>query len=257
MSRLKVTLTGTGTSQGVPMIACKCEVCASSDPRDKRLRTAAVISKGRTTIAIDAGPDFRQQMLQNRINSLDAIVFTHEHKDHLAGLDDVRAYNYHQNQAMPLFASMRVQEAIRREFAYVFENSKYPGIPHVQLHEIHPFSQFKIGEIDLLPLEVKHMFMPVMGFRIEKFAYITDANFISEEVIEKLKGIEILVLNALRKEKHPSHFTLDEAMLMAQKIAAKKTYFIHLSHQMGKHEDVSRELPDGFFLGYDGLTLSL
>lgn len=257
MSRLQVTLTGTGTSQGVPMIACKCEVCTSSDPRDKRLRTAAVISKGNTTIAIDAGPDFRQQMLQNKIDSLDAIVFTHEHKDHLAGLDDVRAYNYHQSEAMPLFASMRVQEAIKREFAYVFENSKYPGIPQVELHEIHPFSSFSIGEIDLLPLEVKHMFMPVMGFRIDQFAYITDANFISDEVVEKLRGIDVLVLNALRKEKHPSHFTLDEAIGMAQKIAAKKTYFIHLSHQMGKHEKVSRELPEGFFLGYDGLTLSV
>ena len=257
MSGLRITLTGTGTSQGVPMIACDCRVCTSKDARDKRLRTAAILQKGATTLAIDAGPDFRQQMLRANIKKLDAIVFTHEHKDHLAGLDDIRAFNYFQGAAIPLYATPRVQEAIRREFSYVFENSKYPGIPQMELRDIHPGVAFSIGDLTLLPLEVKHMYLPVMGFRVDNLAYITDANFISGEVISHLKGTQLLVLNALRKEKHPSHFTLQEAIHMAEHIGATRTCFTHLSHQMGLHAEISQELPAGVELGYDGLCISL
>jgi len=252
---MKITFLGTGTSQGVPVIACKCPVCVSTDFKDKRLRTSIKIEVNSKVIVIDSGPDFRQQMLRSQTTKLDALVFTHEHKDHIAGMDDIRAFNYQSRKDVEIFATVRVQEALKREFAYVFSNEKYPGIPEVHLNTISKDFKFDVADIEFTPIEVFHYYLPVLGFRIRDFAYITDANKIEPEEIEKLKGVKTIVLNALRREKHISHFTLEEAIIMARKIGASKTYFTHLSHQMGKHEEVQAELPEGFFIAYDELEI--
>ncbi len=253
---MKVTFLGTGTSQGVPLIACKCEVCQSSDSRDQRLRSSILVSCGPTKFVIDTGPDFRQQMLRESVERLDAVVFTHEHKDHIAGLDDVRAFNFAQKRHMDVYATSRVQTAIKREFAYIFAEEKYPGIPLINLHEINT-SSFKINELELIPIEVMHYRMPVLGFRIGDFTYITDAKTITDSEKEKIKGSKILVLNALRRETHISHFTLEEAISLVQELAVEQAYFTHISHQLGKHKEVSDELPANIFLAYDGLQLLL
>lgn len=252
---MEFTFLGTGTSQGVPLIGCQCDVCLSTDSRDKRLRTSLMIESATTRLVIDSGPDFRQQMLREDVRSLDALVFTHSHKDHLAGMDDVRAFNYLQDRAMDVYANEQTQDVMKREFSYIFSGENYPGIPLINLHSIEKRSSFSVGDITLQPIEVLHYKLPVLGFRIHSFTYITDANFISEEELEKAKGSEILVLNALRREKHISHFTLEEAIRIAQKVNAKRTYFTHLSHQMGLHEEVEKELPEGIFLAYDGLRI--
>jgi phosphoribosyl 1,2-cyclic phosphate phosphodiesterase len=253
---LKITFLGTGTSQGVPLIACKCEVCKSTNAKDKRLRSAIMVETGNTTIVIDTGPDFRQQMLREGVESLDAVVFTHEHKDHIAGLDDVRAFNFIQRKHIDVYASLRVQAAIKREFAYIFAEEKYPGIPLINLHEI-VLSPFQIKDIKLIPIEVMHYKMPVLGFRIADFTYITDAKSISEKEKLKIKGSKVLVLNALRREEHISHFTFQEAIDLAQDIGVEHTYFTHISHQLGLHDIVSDELPTNISLAYDGLKLIL
>jgi phosphoribosyl 1,2-cyclic phosphate phosphodiesterase len=253
---VKVTLLGTGTSQGVPIIGCKCEVCTSTDPHDNRLRSSILIESDTTTIVVDTGPDFRQQMLREGVDQMDAVVFTHEHKDHIAGLDDIRAFNFILRKRIPVYASERVQGAIKREFAYIFDEFKYPGIPEIDLYTI-PEAPFVIGDIELIPINVMHMKLPVLGFRVKDFCYITDANFISEKEFEKLKGVKILVLNALRREAHPSHYTLDEAIEVIKKIDPEKAYLTHISHQLGKHADVSKELPEGIELGHDGQVIRL
>jgi phosphoribosyl 1,2-cyclic phosphate phosphodiesterase len=253
---VKITFLGTGTSQGVPIIACQCRVCLSSDPHDKRLRSSILIESETTTIVIDTGPDFRQQMLREDVRWMDAVVFTHEHKDHIAGLDDIRAFNFVLRKRIPVYASEGVQRALKREFAYIFAEFKYPGIPEIDLVTIHD-RPFTIGDITLVPIQVMHMKLPVLGFRINDFCYITDANFISEAEMEKLKGVKVLVLNALRREPHPSHFTLEEAIEMSKRIGAEKTYFTHISHQLGTHEEVSQELPGGTEIGYDGLSFEV
>ena len=245
---------GTGTSQGVPLIACKCEVCVSTNVKDKRLRSAIMIESESTCIVIDTGPDFRQQMLREQVEKLDAVVFTHEHKDHIAGLDDVRAFNFIQKKHMDVYATLRVQSAIKREFAYIFAEEKYPGIPLINLHEI-GLEPFKINDIDLLPIEVMHYKMPVLGFRIGDFTYITDAKSISNLEKEKIKGSKILVLNALRREEHLSHFTFQEAINLVNELNIEQAYFTHISHQLGLHDAVSEELPDHIFLAFDGLKL--
>lgn len=245
---------GTGTSQGVPLIACKCEVCVSTNVKDKRLRSAIMIESESTCIVIDTGPDFRQQMLREQVEKLDAVVFTHEHKDHIAGLDDVRAFNFIQKKHMDVYATWRVQSAIKREFAYIFAEEKYPGIPLINLHEI-GLEPFKINDIDLLPIEVMHYKMPVLGFRIGDFTYITDAKSISNLEKEKIKGSKILVLNALRREEHLSHFTFQEAINLVNELNIEQAYFTHISHQLGLHDAVSEELPDHIFLAFDGLKL--
>ena len=252
---MTITFLGTGTSQGVPVIACGCEVCASADVRDKRLRSSIMV-QGDKTVVIDSGPDFRYQMLREHVQHLDAIVFTHEHKDHVAGLDDVRAFNYKQNSAIDVYADERVQTALKREFPYIFAEFKYPGIPQVKLNNIsnEPFS---IGDITLTPIEVMHYRLPVKGFRINDFTYITDAKTVSEAEKEKIKGSKILVINALQKQTHISHFTLDEAIAFAAKIGAEQTYLTHISHRLGRHEDISKELPAGVELAYDGLKLEI
>ena len=253
---MKITFLGTGTSQGVPLIACKCEVCKSTNLKDKRLRSAIMVETARTTIVIDTGPDFRQQMLREQVQKLDAVVFTHEHKDHIAGLDDVRAFNFSQQKHMDVYATSRVQAAIKREFAYIFAEDKYPGIPLIHLHQI-DLLPFKINDIELIPIEVLHYKMPVLGFRIADFTYITDAKSISRKEMEKIKGTKVLVLNALRREEHISHFTFQEAIDLAIELKVEQTYFTHISHQLGLHDAVSEELPSNIFLAFDGLKLQL
>ncbi|MBD3748726.1 MAG: MBL fold metallo-hydrolase [Sphingobacteriales bacterium] len=253
---MKITFLGSGTSQGVPVIACHCKVCTSQNPKDQRLRSSILIESQDKTIVIDTGPDFRQQMLRAKIDKLDAVVFTHSHKDHIAGLDDVRAFNYKQQTAMDVYANQQVQEALRREFYYVFSDFKYPGIPLLDIHDI-DLAPFSIGDIDLIPIEVMHYKMPVLGFRIEDFTYITDAKTISAKEKEKIKGTRILVVNALQKEKHISHFTLEEAISFASEIGAEQTYFTHISHRMGTHDEVSKELPSKIALAYDGLSFEI
>ncbi len=254
---MKVRFLGTGTSQGVPVIACKCEVCLSKDTKDKRLRSSILIeNEVGNTVVIDTGPDFRQQMLRENIERLDAVVFTHEHKDHIAGLDDIRAFNFVQQRDMDVYATLRVQEALKRDFHYAFQAVKYPGVPQMNLHTI-DLKPFEAGGFPFIPIEVMHYRLPVLGFRIGDFTYITDANYISPEEKEKIKGSKVLVLNALRQSKHISHFTLNEAVELAQELGANKTYFTHLSHQMGLHTDVNSALPEGVSLAYDGLVVEV
>lgn len=253
---MTITFLGTGTSQGVPVIACGCEVCRSTDSHDKRLRSAILVESENTTVVVDSGPDFRYQMLRADVQKLDAIVYTHEHKDHIAGMDDIRAFNFKQQVPMKLYADARVQAALMREFPYVFAEHKYPGVPQVDIHTIGT-EDFTVGDIKFTPIEVMHYRLPILGFRIKDFTYITDAKTISDLEKEKIKGSKTLVLNALQKETHISHFTLEEAVAFAREIGAENTYFTHISHRLGKHINVSAELPAGIQLAYDGLQLSI
>lgn len=250
---MKITFLGTGTSQGIPVIACECDTCLSSDQHDKRLRTSLLLESRGTTLLFDAGPDFRQQMLREHIMKLDSILLTHEHKDHIAGLDDVRAFNYKSQDAIDIYAEERVQKALRKEYSYVFSEYQYPGIPKMRLNPI-PEDSFEIKGIKIDPIRVFHYRLPVFGFRVGNFAYITDANYIPEESKEKLFGVKYLVINALRKEKHISHFSLREAIDIIREVSPKKAYITHISHQMGLHAEVSGELPAGISLAYDGLS---
>ncbi len=252
-----VTFLGTGTSQGVPVIACKCSVCLSASALDKRLRSSIQIELNGKTIVIDSGPDFRQQMLRNNTQQLDALLFTHEHKDHIAGLDDIRAFNYKQKKAIDIFATQRVQNALRREYQYIFDEIKYPGIPEVNFITIFANKTFLIDDIEVLPIEVLHYKLPVLGFRIKDFTYITDANFITDKNKEKIKGSKYLVLNALRNETHISHFTLKEAIKLSEELEIPNVYFTHISHQLGIHNDINATLPAGYQLAYDGLQLRI
>ena len=253
---MRITFLGTGTSQGVPVIACMCEVCQSVDPHNKRLRTSILVEDKGKTIVIDTGPDFRAQMLRERVKQLDAVVFTHEHKDHTAGFDDIRAFNFVNKKKMDVYLSARVEEAIRREYAYIFSDFKYPGIPEIKLFPLRN-EPLTIHNIDFIPIEVMHYKLPVFGFRIGDFTYITDANFISEREKEKIKGSKVLVLNALRREPHISHFTMDEALKLIEELKPEKAYLTHISHQLGLHAVVSHELPEGVELAYDGLKITL
>jgi phosphoribosyl 1,2-cyclic phosphate phosphodiesterase len=253
---LKVTFLGTGTSQGVPVIGCTCEVCRSLDFRDKRLRTSILIEVKDQSLIIDTGPDFRQQMLREQVKRIDAVIFTHAHRDHTAGLDDVRAYNFIQEMDMPVYGTDAVLEQLKIEYAYAFAKEYYPGIPRLTLNQIDG-KEFNVNGVSVLPLPVMHMRMPVLGFRIENFSYITDANFIPPETLEKLVGTETLVLNALQREQHISHFNLAEALAMAGTIRPRHTYFTHISHKLGLHADVAKELPDDVSLGFDGLQFEV
>jgi len=249
---VKITFLGTGTSQGVPVIACDCKICLSSDQHDKRLRTSLLIETGGTTLLIDAGPDFRQQMLRENVTRLDSILLTHEHKDHIGGLDDVRAFNYKSQDAIDIYAEERVQKALKKEYSYVFSEYQYPGVPKMRLNAVNDYS-FAINGIKIDPVRVFHYRLPVYGFRIGDFAYITDANYIPEASKEKLFGVKYLVINALRKEKHISHFSLREAIDFIKEISPKKAFITHISHQMGFYAEVSGELPANIFMAYDGL----
>lgn len=250
---MKITFLGTGTSQGVPVIACECKICLSSDPHDKRLRTSLLLETDETTLLFDAGPDFRQQMLREHVMKLDSILLTHEHKDHISGMDDVRAFNYKSQDAIDIYAEERVQKAIKEEYAYVFSEYQYPGIPKMRLNLI-PEHAFDVKGVQIIPIRVFHYHLPVYGFRVGNFAYITDANYIPEESKEKLFGVKYLVINALRKEKHVSHFSLREAIDFIREISPKKAFITHISHQMGFHAEVTKELPPEIMLAYDGLS---
>ncbi|MCZ2298074.1 MAG: MBL fold metallo-hydrolase [Chitinophagales bacterium] len=253
---LTITFLGTGTSSGVPMIACDCRVCTSNNSKDKRLRSSIMIQSATTTIVVDTTPDFRYQMLRNKVKKLDAILFTHPHKDHIAGLDDVKAFNYFSKKTMPLYANTLTEDALRREFYYAFSDKKYPGVPELEMNTIDTTS-FLIGDIPIQPFIVWHLKMPVFAFKFGGFTYITDANKIDEHEKELIKNSKVLVLNALRKEKHLSHFTLDEATHLANELNAKQTYFTHISHQLGLHDTINNQLPTHIQLAYDGLQFQV
>lgn len=255
---MKITFLGTGTSQGVPVIGCNCKTCTSSDLRDKRLRSSVLISIDNNNILIDTGPDFRQQMLVNHVRHLDAILLTHEHNDHVVGMDDIRPFNFRQGVDMPIFSLERVIDEIRLKFSYIFDTKPYPGIPRVVCKAVLPGDTFELfSSVMVDAIDILHGNLPILGYRIDNFAYITDASYISEQSLQRLSGLDVLVLNALQYRKHYSHFNYDEALFMAQKIGAKKTYFTHMSHEMGLYADLLTKLPANIFPSYDGLTLEL
>jgi len=252
---LIITFLGTGTSQGVPVIGCDCEVCRSLDFQDNRLRTSIHFEVDGQSIIVDTGPDFRQQVLRERIKRLDAVLFTHAHKDHTAGMDDIRSYNFRQKADMPIYGTESVIDQLKQEFAYVFAEKKYPGIPQVVVNHIDK-EPFHVGPVLVTPIEVMHYKLPVLGFRIKDFTYITDANYISEEEKEKIKGSKYLVLNALQIEEHISHFTLAQALAVIEELKPEKAFLTHISHKLGKHRNITPSLPDNVVLAYDGLKIT-
>ena len=253
---IRVTFLGTGTSIGVPVITCECPVCLSHDPRDQRFRTSILIETQGVTLVVDCGPDFRIQMLREKVRNLDAVLFTHEHRDHIAGLDDVRAFNYVLNKKIDIYGTRQVMEMIRTEFPYIFSESRYFGAPQLTIHHITD-EPFNIRGVDIIPIRAMHDKLPVTGYRFGDFTYITDASFISEEEKEKVNGSRIIVLNALRNSKHVSHFSVGEAVELIQHWNPEAAYLTHLSHFVGLHEEVNRRLPDNIRLAYDGLVLTL
>lgn len=253
---MKVTFLGTGTSQGVPVIGCDCPVCSSLDFRDKRTRCAVHIEVEGKSIVIDTGPDFRTQMLRERITKLDAVIFTHEHKDHTAGLDDIRPFNFSQKKDMPIYGSKKVLTQIKREYSYIFEEVKYPGVPSVIPYEISN-DPFTAEDIPIIPIQVLHYRLPVFGFRLKDFTYITDAKYIDQKEIEKIKGSKVLVLNALQKDHHISHLTLEEAIELVNIIKPERAYFTHASHKLGTHHEIESQLPPNIRLAFDGLKIQI
>ena len=251
----RLVFLGTGTSQGVPIIGCSCAVCSSVDCKNQRLRTSVALEGEGTRVVVDTGPDFRAQMLREDVTSLDGVVYTHEHKDHLAGMDDVRPFNYLQKRAMTLHASERVEEALRRDFHYAFDEHRHGGVPDVHIARVQDFERFELGGMEWEPLPIVHGSLGIHGYRVDDLAYITDANAIPESTLERLHGLEVLVLNALRPEPHYSHFSLSEALEVAALVGAKRTYLTHISHLMGRHEEVQKNLPEGVSLAFDGLVL--
>lgn len=253
---MKITFLGTGTSMGVPVISCNCGVCTSSDARDNRLRSSVMIEVDGKTIVIDTGPDFRQQMLRENVKQLDAVLLTHGHKDHTGGLDDVRAFNFFLMKTIDVYARMDVQESIKKEFSYAFAENKYPGVPQIELFTIEN-EPFMIDDLFVIPIDAMHHHLPVFGFKIGDFTYITDANYISKEEKKKIKGSKVLVLNALRRKEHLSHFTLEQALEIMEEIKPERGYLTHISHQLGLHEEVEKELPPFVKLAYDGLVINV
>ena len=251
---MKITFLGTGTSQGVPVIACPCAVCTSRDSKDKRLRSSILITHQHKNYIIDTGPDFREQMLRANVLTLQAIIYTHQHRDHVAGMDDIRAYNFFEDRAIDVYATDVVQEELRRTFYYAFEEKRYPGTPEAILHTI-TNTPFVVDGLTFIPVLVYHHKMPVYGYRIGNFAYITDASRIEDDELQKIKGVDTLVINALRREKHIAHFTLEEALHMIERINPERAYLTHVSHQLGRYNDVSLELPPHVHLAYDGLEI--
>jgi phosphoribosyl 1,2-cyclic phosphate phosphodiesterase len=253
---LHIQFLGTGTSTGIPMIGCDCTVCTSKNPKDNRLRSSILVQSNKTSLIVDTTPDFRYQMLRTHTRRLDAVLFTHPHKDHMAGLDDIRAFNFFSQKAMDIYANSLTEEAVKRDFYYAFADKKYPGVPELNLITIDE-NPFVIGDIPVQPILVYHHKMPVFGFRFGDFTYITDANRIEEDQKALIRGSKVLVLNALRKEAHISHFTLQEAVDLANELDIPEVYFTHISHQLGLHETINQELPPHIQLAYDGLELRL
>ncbi len=253
---MRITVLGSGTSQGVPVIGCDCPVCRSKDPRDHRLRTSILIETDHVTVVVDTGPDFRQQMLREGITHLDAVLITHEHKDHIGGMDDLRPYIFRQKKPMPLYVADTALPEIKREYSYAFDENPYPGAPTYEIRRLDE-TPFDIGDLHVIPIRLKHYTLTSYAFRIGKFAYVTDLSEISEEAMEKLQGVEYLIIEALQRKKHYSHLTLDEAIAIAQRLHPKRTWFTHCSHSMGKVADVDRELPEGMNLAYDGLKFEV
>lgn len=253
---MKITLLGTGTSQGVPVIACNCEVCSSRNFKDKRLRSSVMIEVDNQYFVIDTGPDFRQQMLREKVDKLDAILFTHHHKDHVAGMDDVRAFNHKWKSDMNLYCTEITEKALKNEFPYVFAKEKYPGVPKVKINIIQN-EYFKIKDTVILPIHAYHYKMPVLGFRINNFVYLTDVSEISDKEKKKMKNADLIILDALRKKKHISHFNLDQALALLEELQPKRALLTHISHYMGLHDDVNKSLPQNIKLAYDGQKITL
>ena len=251
-----ITFLGTGTSQGIPVIGCNCKVCLSSDNKDKRLRSSVIVEHNGSLLLIDAGPDFRQQMLREGVSYVDAVLLTHEHKDHTGGLDDVRAINFIRKEPVAIYCEERVMESLRREYSYAFEEYKYPGAPEFDI-KIIDTTPFRINSAQVIPIRAFHYKLPVLGFRIGNIAYITDANYIPDEEFDKLKNLSILVLNTVRRERHISHFSLDEAVEIAKRVNPDQCYLTHLSHQIGIHKDLDASLPDWISPAYDGLSITV
>jgi phosphoribosyl 1,2-cyclic phosphate phosphodiesterase len=253
---MKITFLGTGTSTGVPVVACNCEVCTSDDPRDKRYRTSAMLTLGNSNVVIDCGPDFRIQMLKHKVEDIDAVVFTHAHRDHIAGLDDIRAFNYILHKSIDIYGSQVTLDSIKEQFPYIFTPGRYFGAPQLNLHPI-TLDPFCIGAFGFTPVQVMHQEMKVFGYRIGDFSYITDANYISPAEFEKLRGSKVVVINALRNSRHVSHFSLGEALAILNELKPEKAYLTHISHFLGKFENVDKKLPEGVHLAYDGLQIEI
>jgi len=255
---MRITFLGTGTSMGVPVIACHCEVCQSADPYDRRLRTSALIeTDAGENILVDIGPDFREQMLRHRVEHLDGILITHAHRDHVGGLDDIRSFNYVQHRKMDLYCNHEARVAIERDYHYIFDYHQFPGLPEARIHELTGDERFGLGSVEVVPVKAMHKDLPVLGYRVGKLGYITDANHIEPEELVKLKGVEVLVINALRKTKHFSHYCLPEALEVIERVSPRKAYLTHLSHEMGLYAAVSKELPEHVELAYDGLKVDI
>lgn len=250
---MKLTFLGTGTSQGVPIIGCGCRVCSSQNSKDKRLRSSVWLQDDDISLVIDAGPDFRYQMLREKVKKLDAIILTHEHRDHIAGLDDVRAFNYIQRKPMDIYAEDRVLKAVKSEFLYAFVKNKYPGVPQINMHKVENH-KFSINKLSVIPIRVMHYNLPIFAYRVGEMAYITDASFISPEEKKKLTGLKYLIVNALRKQEHPTHFNLKQALALIKELNPEKAFLTHISHQMGLHDEVEKELPENVHFALDGLS---
>jgi len=253
---MRVTFLGTGTSQGVPIVGCNCEVCLSKDPRDKRLRTSAFVEIGDTNILIDAGPDLRQQLLRNNIVRINAVLVTHEHKDHIGGIDDIRPINFLMKETMHIYGLKRALNIIAKDYDYAFNSYKYPGVPNLKLMPVYD-EPFFIRDIEIIPVIVRHLNLPILGYRIGNFGYITDASFIADKEKRKLENLDVLVINALRKEEHYSHFNLNQALMIIKELKPGKAFLTHISHSMGSYEAIAPELPENVFLGIDGMSVTI